>query len=100
VNNPKDWNKINGIKNYTSIIVPGNAFNKTNKINRKKAKTAKKLGTSVNNRGSIDAYPLVEGKILSEIDKLDLESKMPSKKRLTPTSIMVVDTISSVKSRT
>jgi hypothetical protein len=69
-------------------------------MNRKKAKPAKNLDTSLNSCYSINAYPLVEEKDLSEIDEKTVESKMPSKKRLTPTSIMVVDTISSVKSRT
>jgi len=43
---------------------------------------------------------LVEDKDPPEIGDIIPEVKMPNKKRLTPTSIMVVDTISAVKSRT
>jgi len=43
---------------------------------------------------------LVEDKDPPEIGDIIPEVKMPNKKRLTPTSFMVVDTISAVKSRT
>jgi len=43
---------------------------------------------------------LVEDKDPPEIGDTILEVKMPNKKRLSPISIMVVDTIAAVKSRT
>jgi hypothetical protein len=49
---------------------------------------------------SIDACPLIEDQDPPEIETASPAIKMPNKKRLTPTSIMVVDTISTVKSRT
>ena len=54
---------------------------------------------SINSNNSIDAYPLVDGKDPTEVEEATSEVKLPNKKRLTPTSIMVVDTISEVKSR-
>ena len=54
---------------------------------------------SVNSNDSIDAYPLVEDEDPPEMGDIKHEVKMPNKKQLTPTSIMVVDTISEVKSR-
>ena len=49
---------------------------------------------------SVDAYPLVEDNDPPEVETASPAIKMPNKKQLTPTSIMVVDTISTVKSRT
>ena len=54
---------------------------------------------SISSDGSIDAYPLVEDEYPTEMTNVKSEVKIPNKKRLTPTSIMVVDTISEVKSR-
>ena len=54
---------------------------------------------SVSSDDSIDPYPLVEDEDPSEMNNVKSEVKIPNKKRLTPTSIMVVDTISEVKSR-
>ena len=53
---------------------------------------------SISSDGSVDAYPLVEDEYPTEMTNVKSEVKIPNKKRLTPTSIMVVDTISEVKS--
>ena len=87
---------LDGIKSYSlSNVVPGNALNNTRSINKLPASD-----TSISSCGSIEAYPLVEDKDPPEIGDIIPEVKMPNKKRLTPTSIMVVDTISAVKSHT
>ncbi len=87
---------LDGIKSYSlSNVVPGNALNNTRSINKLPSSD-----TSINSCGSIEAYPLVEDKDPPEIGDTILEVKMPNKKRLSPISIMVVDTISAVKSRT
>ena len=54
---------------------------------------------SVNSIDSVDAYPLVEGQDPPDDSEVPPEVKIPHTKRLTPTSIMVVDTISAVRSR-
>ncbi len=56
--------------------------------------------TSISSCGSIEAYPLVEDKDPPEIGDTIPEVKMPNKKWLTLTSIMVVNTIFAVKSCT
>ena len=87
---------IDGIKSYSlSNVVPGNALNNTRSIDKLIASDI-----SISSCDSIGAYPLVEDKYPPKIGDIIPEVKMPNKKRLTPTSIMVVDTISAVKSRT
>ena len=54
---------------------------------------------SVNSIDSVDAYPLIEGQEPPDDCEVPPEVKIPHTKRLTPTSIMVVDTISAVRSR-
>jgi hypothetical protein len=54
---------------------------------------------SINSFNSVDAYPLIETQDPPEVSEVPLEVKMPNKKRLNPTSIMVVDTILTVRSR-
>jgi hypothetical protein len=54
---------------------------------------------SISSDNSIDAYPWVEDEDPPETNDVNPEFKMPNKKQLTPTSLMVVDTISAVKSR-
>jgi hypothetical protein len=54
---------------------------------------------SVSSDDSVDAYPLVEDEDPPETNNVKTEVKMPNKKRLTPTSIMVVDAILAVKSQ-
>ena len=55
--------------------------------------------TSISSANSVDAYPLVEDQEPTTTSEVPPEVKMPHTKRLTPTSIMVVDTISTVRSR-
>jgi len=87
---------LDEIKPYSlSNIIPGNAPNNTRNINKLTASDI-----SVSSCDSIEAYPLVEDKDPPEINDIIPEVKMPNKKRLTPTSIMVMDTISAVRSRT
>ena len=47
-----------------------------------------------------EAFPVVETKVDTNDSPRDVASTMPNKKRLTPLSIMVCDTISAVRSRT
>ncbi len=54
---------------------------------------------STSSINSIDAYPLVKGQDPPDASEIPLEVKMPNTKRLTPISIMVVDTISAIRSR-
>jgi hypothetical protein len=94
-------NVLNEIKHYTLLTaVPGNALNNTRSMNETEAKTSAASDTSVISCSSIDTYPLVENRDLTKVNDKITEVKMPSKKRLTPTSIMVVDKISTVKSCT
>jgi hypothetical protein len=94
-------NVLNEIKHYTLLTaVPGNALNNTRSINETEAKTSAASDTSVISCSSIDTYPLVENRDLTKVNDKITEIKMPSKKWLTPTSIMVVETISAVKSCT
>ena len=87
---------LDEIKPYSlSNVVPGNAPNNTRNINKLTASDI-----SISSCDSIEAYPLVEDKDPPKINDIIPEVKMPNKKRLTPTSIMVVDTISAVRSRT
>jgi hypothetical protein len=55
--------------------------------------------TSISSADSVDAYPLVEDQDPTTTSEVPPAVKMPHTKRLTPTSIMVVDTISAVRSR-
>ena len=54
---------------------------------------------STSSINSVDAYPLVEAQDPPDNSEVPPEVKIPHTKRLTPTSIMVVDTISAVRSR-
>ena len=90
---------VNRFDHYSlSQDVPGNAL----EINRVTDHLNNNVldNISVDSNLSIDAYPLVESEDTPEITTTSPTIKMPNKKRLTPTSIMVVDTISTVKSRT
>ncbi len=95
-------NILNGIKYYKlSTVVPGNALNNTRSMNKTEAKISLAAsGISISSFNSIEAYPLVEDKYPPEIGDTIPDVKMPNKKRLTTTSIMVVDTISTIKSCT
>jgi hypothetical protein len=55
--------------------------------------------TSISSADSVNAYPLVEDQEPTTTSEVPPEVKMPHTKRLTPTSIMVVDTILAVRSR-
>ena len=69
-----------------------------NDFNYADSESATSTGSSID---SVEyAFPVVEED--NEVEKLDPEDKveLPSSKRLTPLSIMVVDTISAVRSRT
>ena len=87
---------LDGIKSYSLWnVILGNALNNTRSINKLPSSD-----TSINSCGSIEAYSMVEDKDPPEIGDTILEVTMPNKKWLTPISIMVVDTISAVKSCT
>ncbi len=103
---------VNQIDNYPlSRDVPGNALNKNrdtdcnhllsvnNKVDNYLSNNTVD-SVSVDSSLNIDAYPLVEDKDLPKVGTASPAIKMPNKKQLTPTSIMVVDTISTVKSCT
>jgi hypothetical protein len=90
---------VNQFDNYPlSRDVPGNALDK----NRDTDYLSNDIvdSVNVNSNLSIDAYPLVEDKDPPKVETASPAIKMPNKKRLTPTSIMVIDTILTVKSRT
>jgi hypothetical protein len=90
---------VNLLDNYLlSRDVPGNALNNNRVTDYLSNDIVDRL--SVDSNLSADAYPLVEDEDPPEIRTTSPAIKMPNKKRLTPTSIMVVDTISTVKSRT
>ena len=55
--------------------------------------------TSISSADCVDAYPLVEDQDPTTTSEVPPEVKMPHTKGLTPTSIMVEDTISAVRSR-
>jgi hypothetical protein len=92
--------------------VPGNALNKNRRIGRNHRLSINNVSiddylnydivdsVSVHSYLSIDAYPLIEGKDPPKVGMVPRAIKMPNKKWLTPSSIMVVDTISTVKPRT
>jgi len=75
---------------------PNNSYNPDDTYHWKATPSS---DVSVSSDDSVDSYPLVEDEDPSETNNVKTEVKMPNKKRLTPTSIMVVDTISAVKSR-
>jgi hypothetical protein len=78
--------------------VPGNALNNNRVANYLNNDIVDSL--SVDSNLSVDAYPLVEDKDPPKIRTTSLAIKMPNKKKLTPTSIMVIDTILTVRSCT
>ncbi len=83
---------------YLSQDVPGNTID-NDRVNDYLSNNIVD-SVSVDSNLSIDNYPLVEDKDPPEIETASLAIKMPNKKRLSPTSSMVVNTISTVKSRT
>ena len=54
---------------------------------------------STSSADSVDAYPLVKDQDPTDTSEVPPEVKMPHTKQLTPTSIMVVDTILTIRSR-
>ncbi len=90
---------VNQFDNYLlSRDVPGNALYK----NRDTNYLSNDILDSVSGDSNLsdDAYPLVEDKDPPKVETASPAIKMPNKKWLTPTSNMVVNTISTVKSRT
>ena len=104
---------VNQIDNYLlSRDVPGIALNKNrgtgcnHRLSINNVSVDNYLSNDIVDSVSIDSYlrvdahPLIEDKDPPEVGTVPPAIEMPDKKWLTPTSIMVVDTISTVKSRT
>ena len=90
---------VNQLDNYfLSRDVPGNAINNNRVTDYLNNYIVNSI--SINSNLSVDAYPLVVDEDPPEIMTASPAIKMLNKKRLAPTSIMVVDTISTVKSCT
>ena len=90
---------VNQLDNYfLSQDVPGNAINNNRVTDYLNNYIVNSI--SINSNLSVDAYPLVVDEDPPEIMTASPAIKMLNKKRLAPTSIMVVDTISTVKSCT
>jgi hypothetical protein len=89
---------VNRFDNYSlSRDVPGNAINNNRVTDHLNNDIVDSI--SVDSNLSVDAYPLIEDEDPPEIETASPAIKIQNKKRLTPTSIMVVDTILTVKSR-
>ena len=91
---------LNHIKNcILSQDVPGNAVDKSRRTYYNHQPSVDSV--SVGSYSSIAAYPLVKhNKDPPKVSTVPPAIKTPNKKRLAPTSIRIMDTISAVKSRT